>query len=370
VRDPATGEPTGVLKDMAQDLVGRVVPRPTRDEMEQALHAALAEAARVGLTSIHDISVDGDSWNGSFTGEIQLLRSAELEGRLTCRFYEIVPIADEAKLVEAGISRDMGSEFLKMGAVKAFADGSLGSGTAWMFEPFSDDPNNRGLPLPLMNPPSKMEELARKADEAGIQLCIHAIGDRAIAEILDMYARLGGEHAAGHRYRVEHAQHMRREDFARFGKLGIVASMQPYHAIDDGRWAEKRIGPLRARTSYAWRSMLDAGAPLAFGSDWPVAPLDPLQGIYAALTRATLDDRNPQGWIPEEQITLDEALRAYTYGSAYAAFQEKEKGTLAPGKLADLVVLSQDLFKIPPGKIRATRVDLTIVGGKVVYQRK
>jgi hypothetical protein len=368
VRDPKSGEPTGILKDEAQDLVAKVIPRPTESEMEEALRAALKEAARVGLTSVHDIIVDTDSWNGSFTGEIQLLRRAELEGWLTCRIYAITPIAQWKKLAEAGISHDMGSDFLKLGAVKAFADGSLGSRTGWMFKPYDDDPGNSGLPMPLMIPPSKMEALARGADKAGIQLCTHAIGDRAVSTILDIYERLGGDHPAAHRFRVEHAQHVQREDFARFGRLGIVASMQPYHAIDDGRWAEKRIGHERARSSYAWKSMLDAGAVLAFGSDWPVAPLDPLSGIYAAVTRATLDGRNPDGWFPEQRLSVEEALRAYTWGCAYAAFQEMDKGTISPGKLADLVVLSEDLLRIPPERIKDVRVEITIVGGRVVYK--
>ena len=370
VRDPQTLEPTGVLKDAAESLVARVIPRPTEAEMEEALKAGLAEARRVGVTSVQNVSVGSDSPNGSFSGEVRLLRRAELEGWLTCRFYEITPIARWQRLADAGVSHDMGSDFLKLGAVKAFADGSLGSRTAWMFEPFNDDPGNQGLPMPLMAPPSRMETAARGADGAQIQLAIHAIGDRANAEILDIYARLGGEHPAAHRFRIEHAQHVRGEDFARFGKLGVIACMQPYHAIDDGRWAEKRLGRERARTSYAWRSMLDAGAPLAFGTDWPVAPLDPLLGIYAAVTRATLDGRHPHGWFPEERLTVEEALRAYTQGSAYAAFEEGEKGTISPGRLADLVVLSDDVFTVPPEEIRDAHVVLTLVGGKVVYQAR
>jgi hypothetical protein len=369
VRD-ATGEPTGVFKDAAQDLIAKVIPPPTEPEMTEALRAALAEAARVGLTSVHSITVDAESWNGSFTSEIQLLRRAELEGWLTCRMYEIIPITKWEKLREAGLAHNMGDDFIKLGGVKAFADGSLGSATAWMDEPFADDPTNRGIPLPLMNPPTKMEALARGADQAHIQICIHAIGDRAIAEILDMYARLGRDNAAPHRFRIEHAQHMRPQDFARFGKMGIIASMQPYHAIDDGRWAEKRLGHARLKWSYAWRSMLDAGAPLAFGSDWPVAPLSPILGIYAAVTRATLDGKHPDGWFPGQRLTVEEALRAYTQGSAYAAFQENEKGSIAPGKLADIVVLSDDLLTIPPAQIKDAQVAMTIVGGRIVYELK
>jgi predicted amidohydrolase YtcJ len=368
VHDPQSGEPTGVMKDAAEDLVGKVVSRPTEAEMEEALRVALREAARVGVTSVQDITVDLDSFNGSFTGEIQLLRRAELEGWLTCRMYEIIPIAHWEKLEGAGVTRDMGSNFLKLGAVKGFADGSLGSRTAWMSEPYNDDPSNHGLPMEIMNPPTKMQALVEGADRAGIQICIHAIGDRAISEMLDIYSRVGGDHPTAHRFRIEHAQHVRPPDFARFGRLGVIASMQPYHCIDDGRWAEKRIGHDRARSSYAWRSMLEAGVPLAFGSDWPVAPLAVLPGIYAAVTRATLDGKRPAGWIPEERLTVTEALLAYTQGSAFAEFEEKGKGTLAPGKLADVVVLSDDLFKIPPERIKDAQVVLTVVGGKVVYR--
>ena len=368
VRDPHSLEPTGVLKDAAQNLVARVIPRPTQGEFEEALKAGLAEARRVGVTSVQDISVDGDSPNGSFTGEIELLRRAEYEGWLTCRFYEITPIADWQRLAEAGLGRGMGSEFLKMGAVKGFADGSLGSRTAWMWDPFTDDPGNSGLPLPLMNPPAKMEAAVAGSNKAGIQVAIHAIGDRANAEMLDIFARVGGTDAAARRFRIEHAQHLRPQDIPRFGKLGVIASMQPYHAIDDGRWAEKRIGHERAHSSYAWRSMLEAGAPLAFGTDWPVAPLNPLLGVYAAVTRATLDGKHPEGWFPEQRLSVEQALRAYTQGSAYAAFEEQEKGTIAPGKLADIVVLSDHLFSIPPEKIKEVHVVITIVGGRAVFR--
>jgi hypothetical protein len=214
-----------------------------------------------------------------------------------------------------------------------------------------------------------MEGLVRKAQSEGIHPCIHAIGDRAVAEMLDLYERVGGLSTRPARLRIEHAQHTRAEDFARFARLGVIASMQPYHAIDDGRWAEKKIGARRARTSYAWRSMQNAGVPLAFGSDWPVAPLSPILGIYAAVTRATLDGKHPEGWIPEERVSAEEALRAYTTGGAFAAFEEGEKGTISPGKLADLVVLSEDIFAAPPERIKDVKVKMTVVGGKIVYER-
>jgi len=367
VHDPQTGEPTGVFKDAAQGLIERVIPNPTEAEFEEAIKAGLAEARRTGVTSVQDMALGDATPDGSFTSEVRLLRRAENAGWLTCRFYEITPIEEWQRLADAGIEHGLGSEWLQLGAVKGFADGSLGSRTAWFFDPYADDPSNRGLPQPLMSPPAKMEEAVRGADAAGIQLAVHAIGDRAVAEMLDIYTRAGGGDPRLHRFRIEHAQHMRPEDFKRFGQLGIVASMQPYHAIDDGRWAEKRIGHESARWSYAWRSMLDAGAPLAFGTDWPVAPLNPLLGIYAAVTRATLDGKHPEGWFPEQRLTVDEALRAYTQGSAYAAFQEDDKGTLAPGKLADVIVLSDDPFKIAPEKIRDLKVTMTIVGGRAAY---
>ncbi|HEV2177332.1 MAG TPA: amidohydrolase [Terriglobia bacterium] len=368
VRDPKTHEPTGVFKDAAQGLIEHVIPNPSEAEYEEAIKTGLAEARRVGVTSVEDMNLGGDTPDGQFTGEIRLLSRAEREGWLTCRFTEYIPIRQWKTLADAALSHNMGSDFLKLGGVKGFADGSLGSRTAWMFEPYADDPHNFGIPLPMMSPPAKMEAAVRGADAAGIQIAVHAIGTRAVAEMLDIYQRVGGADSPAHRFRIEHAQHMRPQDFARFGKLGIVASMQPYHAIDDGRWAEKRINHEVAKYSYAWRSMLDAGAPLAFGTDWPVAPLNPLLGIYAAVTRATLDGKHPEGWFPEQKLTLDEALRAYTAGSAYAAFQEGDRGTIAPGKLGDVIVLSDDLFSIAPEKIRDAHVEMTIVGGKVVFQ--
>ncbi len=368
VRDAATGEPTGVLKDAAQDLVARIIPPPSEADALEALEAGLAEARRHGVTGVHDINLGSNTPGADFAGELRLLRRLEAEQKLTCRFYEIIPLTEWKRLADAGIGRGMGADFIKLGALKAFADGSLGSQTAWFFEPYDNRPRYRGLPLPLMNPPAKMEGLAREANAAGLQLAIHAIGDRAVAEILDLYQKLGGRNPAAPRFRIEHAQHVRPEDFARFGRMGIIASMQPYHAVDDGRWAEKLIGRKRARTSYAWRSMLEARAPVAFGTDWPVAPLNPLLTLHAALTRVTLDGRHPGGWIPQQAITGEQALRAYTAGSAYAAFEESDCGTVAVGKRGDLVVLSENLLKIPPEEIPNARVLLTVVGGRIVYR--
>jgi len=219
-----------------------------------------------------------------------------------------------------------------------------------------------------MQPLDAMLDRMIKADRAGLQLCIHAIGDQGISIILDLFEKViqaNGER--DRRFRIEHAQHMAWKDFDRFAKLPVIASMQPYHAIDDGRWAEKRIGPERIKSTYAFRTFLDKGVKLAFGTDWNVAPLDPMQGLYAAVTRATLDGKNPNGWVPEQKITLAEAVQAYTMGSAYAEFQEKEKGSITAGKLADLVILSRDIFAIPSAEIRNVKVETTIVGGKTVW---
>jgi len=269
-----------------------------------------------------------------------------------------------------GVRRAFGSPWLRIGALKGYADGSLGSSTAFFYEPFSDQPGSHGLLSDEETPPAAMLERMMGADAAGLQLCIHAIGDQGIALVLDQFAAVAAAHGpADRRFRVEHAQHMAAKDFARFAQGGVIASMQPYHAIDDGRWAEKRIGPERIKTTYAFRSLLDAGARLAFGSDAPVAPLDPIQGIYGAVTRATLDGKNPGGWVPGEKITVDEALRAYTSANAWGMYWDQVTGVLKPGYQADLVVLDKDLKAIAPEEIRGVKVTATVVAGKVVYSR-
>ncbi|HZU44526.1 MAG TPA: amidohydrolase family protein, partial [Terriglobales bacterium] len=258
----------------------------------------------------------------------------------------------------------------RMGAVKGYADGSLGSTTAYFFEPYTDAPNTRGLLSSQMQPLSAMRDRMMRSDDGGLQLCTHAIGDEAISITLDLYSEVAKAHgAADRRWRIEHAQHMAAKDFDRFAQLKVIASVQPYHAIDDGRWAEKRIGPERIKTTYAFRTFLDHGVRLAFGTDWDVAPLNPLLTIYAAVTRATLDGKNPDGWVPEQKLKVPEAVEAYTMGSAYAEFQDKVKGSVAPGKLADMVILSDDIFTIDPKLIRDVTVERTIVGGKIVFEK-
>jgi predicted amidohydrolase YtcJ len=359
VRD-AAGQPTGLLKDAAMGLVGRVIPPFTPARRAQALARALEHAASLGVTSVRDMGPDA--------ADLATYAAFAESGRLTTRVSAAPPElqwADQAKL---GIRRGFGTPVLALGAVKGFADGSLGSTTAYFFEPYTDAPATRGLLADEMIPLEGMRERLTGADAAGLQLCIHAIGDQAISVVLDLFTGIAGANGPrDRRFRIEHAQHVAPKDFDRFASLGVIAAVQPYHAIDDGRWAERRIGPERIKTTYAFRTFLDRGVRLALGSDWPVAPLSPILGIHAAVTRATIDGRNPGGWVPEQKITVEEAVRGYTAGSAYAEFTDAEKGTLAPGALADLVVLSEDIFAIPPERIRDVTIRTTIVGGRVVY---
>ena len=359
VRD-AKGNPTGVLKDAAMEYVNKVIPPMSRERRLRAARRALEHAASLGVTSVQDMSLD--------YADIAVYSELAERDELQSRIYAAPALAlwqDQAKL---GLRRAWGSYYLRTGVLKGYTDGSLGAATAYMFAPFADDPKNRGLLSEEMTPPSKMRERIMNADAAGLQLAIHAIGDQAISMALDIFAdvgRINGER--DRRFRIEHAQHMAAKDFARFAKLQVIASMQPYHTIDDGRWAEKRLGPERAKTTYAFRTFLDQGVKLAVGTDWPVAPLSPMLTIYAAATRATLDGRQPNGWVPEEKISVAEAVETYTLGSAFAEFQEKEKGSITAGKLADMVLLSDDIFSIRPEAIRDVQVVTTIVGGKVVY---
>ena len=365
VRD-AKGNPRGNFKDAAQTLITKAIPPMSHNQRMRAAKRALELAASVGVTSVQQMSngVSADDY-----ADIAAYSELQERGELTARIY-MAPIetgwADQAKI---GLRHAWGSSYLRVGALKGYADGSLGSGTAYMYEGFSDEPNNKGILSDEMHPVEGMRDRLTKADAAGLQICVHAIGDQGISMILDIFDSI--EKANGYhdqRFRIEHAQHMAPKDFERFEKLHVIASMQPYHAIDDGRWAERRLGHERARYSYAWRSMLDHHVTLAFGTDCPVAPLNPMLGLYAAVTRATLDGKNPKGWIPEEKITLPEAIEAYTMGSSYAEFQEKEKGSITPGKLADFVVLSDDIFRIGAEAIRNVKIETTVVGGKVVYR--
>jgi predicted amidohydrolase YtcJ len=290
------------------------------------------------------------------------------QGKLKTRIYAVSPLGDWQRWQKTGIRRAFGDEMLRVGGLKGFADGSLGSTTAWFYEPYLDAPNSTGLASDEM---PKMFENVTSADKAELQVMIHAIGDRANDEILKVYKRVEKENGKrDRRFRVEHAQHLNADLIRRFAADKVVASMQPYHAIDDGRWAYKRLDERRLKGTYAFRLLLDAGAVLAFGSDWFVAPLNPIAGVYAAVTRRTFDNKNPAGWIPEQKISVEEAVRAYTVGSAFAEFQENVKGTIAPGKLADFVILSDDIFSTNPNDIEKTRVVMTVVNGRIVYEAK
>jgi predicted amidohydrolase YtcJ len=363
------GNPTGILKDAASALVVRIMPPLSGDEQDRVMEAAMREAAAHGVTSVQnmaDTPEDEDQPN-----QFREFQKLERSGKLTFRIYEAMNIRDWKALAGSGVVAPFGSAMLRIGNLKSFADGALGSETAWMDEPFANQPGYSGISSADLLDLDKYYDELRQADKAGLQITIHAIGDRANRTILDLYARLEKDNGpADRRLRIEHAQHLHPVDYARFAQLGVIASMQPYHAIDDGRWAVTELGPERIKSSYAWKSLLDAGATLAFGSDWPVAPFDPVMGIYAAATRRTLDGKNPNGWIPGQRITVAQAVRAYTMGSAFAEHQEKVKGSIEPGKLADLVVLSDDIFTIAPEAIEKTKVDMTIVDGRVVYERK
>jgi hypothetical protein len=357
VRD-AAGEPTGVLKDNAMGLLDHAIPDPSPAIEDRALDAAMSYVAAQGVTSVDHMG----TWN-----DLAVFERARVAGRLRTRIYAAVPLATWERLRDTVAARGRGDAWLRIGALKGFVDGSLGSHTAAMLAPFTDAPNDTGL---LVNTPADLYRWTSGADRAGLHVIVHAIGDRANRLQLDIYQRVEQENGPrDRRFRIEHAQHLAPADIPRFAQLGVIASMQPYHAIDDGRWAERVIGHDRSRTTYAFRSLLDAHTHLAFGSDWDVAPPTPIEGIYAAATRRTLDDAHPGGWIPEQKITVEEALRAYTTGAAYASFEEGIKGSLVRGKLADFVIVDKDLTRIPPDQIRDAHVMMTFVGGVQMYSR-
>ena len=356
----ANGDPTGVLKDNAQGLIDEAIPDPPPALADKALDAAMAYVASHGVTSVVNM---GYSW-----WDYSVFKRASDARRMITRIYAVAPLSSWAQLRDTVAANGVGDDWLHIGGLKAFVDGSIGSHTALMLRPFNDAPNDSGL---RVTPAESLYARTLAADKAGLQVMVHAIGDKAIRTQLDIFERVEKENGPrDRRFRIEHAQHLSPADIPRFAELGVIASMQPYHAIDDGRWVDTVIGKDRSRYTYAFRSLIDAKATVAFGSDWSVAPADPIYGIYAAVTRRTLDDKNPNGWVPEEKVTVEEALRAYTVNGAYAEFQEKEKGTIEVGKLADITIIDQDLTKIPPETIRDAKIVATIAGGKVVYQRR
>ena len=363
VRDPATGEPTGILKDAAMDPIWPLIPDPAEGELLRAARAALAEANRHGITSVQDMAYAYGA--GDIGTYEELNRLGELTARMYCRTY----ISDWKSLADAGVHAGSGSEMIRLGSLKGFADGSLGSSTALFFEKYLNE-DTYGLPGDALAD-GRLERWMTSADSARLQLSIHAIGDSANSLILGIFARIAGKNPPwDRRFRIEHAQHISPEDFSRFRALNVIACVQPYHAIDDGRWAAGRIGEERCKTTYAFRTFLDNGVRICFGSDWTVAPISPVLGIYAAVTRRTTDGANPSGWHPEQKISVAEAIRGYTIDAAYAAFEENEKGSITTGKMADFTVLEDDILAIDPAAIENVQVAMTILGGKIVYRSR
>ena len=355
----ANGNPTGVLKDNAQDMVFNVMPPPSQQELDETFLRAQQYALSLGVTQVNDM--------GSFGGypEIETYRRAEKNGALKMRLYSFVPLATWQKLYEYVQANGKGDDWVKWGGLKGFADGSLGSTTAWFYKPYLDQPNSTGL---TVTDTATMRKRILNADSVHLQVAIHAIGDRANDFILSCFEEAEKRDGKNdQRFRIEHAQHLSTDALTKFASLHVIPSMQPYHAIDDGRWAYKRIDADRISRTYAFRTLIDNKSLLAFGTDWDVAPLNPLLGIYAAVTRRTLDDKNPNGWVPEQKITVAEAVQCYTAGSAYAGFNENKTGKLKAGMLADFIVLDKNIFEINPVEIKDVQVLRTIVGGKEMF---
>ncbi len=367
----AGGNPTGIFKDAARNLIARVIPAATIDQMAGALLSAQEHSIQHGVTSVQDMGLLGADAMANSPDLLRAYQRLLHRNELAVRVSLHTPLPAWERLADLGIVAGFGNEKFRIGAVKGFADGSLGSTTAWFFEPYTDAPHTCGGPSDELCDETAMYRNIAGSDRAGLQLAIHAIGDRANHKVLDFFQRLELECGARERRcRIEHAQHLRAADIRRFATQHVIASVQPYHALEDGRWATRRIGADRARLSWAFRSLLDAGTVLALGSDWWVAPINPLLTIYAAVTRCTVDGSHREGWVPEEKISVREAVHAYTVGSAYASCEEHIKGSLEPGKLADIAILSEDIFRIDPGEIQHTKVDATILDGNVVYERR
>ncbi|MGE5110739.1 MAG: amidohydrolase [Acidobacteriaceae bacterium] len=364
------GGPNGIFIDAAKSLIERVIPAVTFRQLITCLQAAQAHAFQFGVTSVQDMGFVAPVIQQRTTDLFRAYQHLRKNGDLKIRVALHTPLPLWKVLADLGVLSAFGDETLQIGGLKGFADGSLGSSTAWFLEPYTDNPKNSGGPSDELTEPDGMYATMIGGDSAGLQLAIHAIGDCANTKILDFFDKIESSNGPrDRRFRIEHAQHVHPPDFARFAKMSVVASMQPYHCIDDGRWACGRIGAERAKAAWPTRSLLDAGVRVAFGSDWWVAPIDPLAGIYAATTRRPIDGSHPEGWVPEQKISVKEAVHAYTVGSAFASFQDHVKGSLEPGKLADIAVLSEDIFSMPAEDIARAKVDMTIAGGEVVFDR-
>jgi hypothetical protein len=340
------------------DLIAAVMPNPSEKILDECLQRAIRHAFEHGVTQVSDMGNYG-GWT-----DLETYRRAQANKRLDLRIYSFVPLSSWARLDSFVKKNGTGNDMLHWGGVKGFVDGSLGSTTAWFFKPYLDAPQTTGLQL---TDTVIMRKWLLAADSAGLHIATHAIGDHAINWLLNRYQEAEEKTQRDHRFRIEHAQHLQQSDIPRFAGLKIIPSMQPYHAIDDGKWAGKRLDSARLNGTYAFADLIKSGASVTFGSDWTVAPLDPIAGIYAAVTRRTLDDKNPNGWFPNQKINVETALRCYTSNNAYANFMENKTGKLKAGMLADMVVLSEDLFAIKPSNIQSVKVLRTIVNGKEVY---
>ncbi len=355
-KDTLTGEPTGILKDNAMVLIYKIITEHSKDEYFDAALTAMEEAKKNGITTIHDITLPND---------FKTFERIYNENKLTVRIYCRLPISNYKNFING---RKKNDDKLQAKSLKAFSDGSLGSGTAWFFEPYKNIKSNFGLATEIVAN-GQLEKLAFEADKNKRQICIHAIGDKANNFVLNLYEKIKKENPEwDRRFRIEHAQHLKHEDIPRFSDICVIASSQPYHLADDGNFAEEKIGTERLKNSFAFRSFLNAGVNLCFGSDWPVAPLNAILGIHAAVTRQTSNEQNPEGWIPQQKITVEEAIKCYTINNAYAGFQEEKIGSIEPGKLADLVILSKNILSIEPEKIKDVKVDMTIFDGKIIYE--
>ncbi|MFL5330530.1 MAG: amidohydrolase [Gemmataceae bacterium] len=365
-REPGTNRVTGILRDNAMALVEAIIPKPDEAEIIEGVRGALAAMRQAGITSCADME-------GSATPVRRILlrvyQQMARAGELMCRVEVRLPIAEWKELAALPIQANFGNDYFRIGGVKGYMDGSLGSNTAKMFAPYLNDPNTTGL---FVTSRDQMLEYVQDCDRAGLSIAVHAIGDEANAAMLDICDAVRNSNGPrDRRIRIEHSQHLRPQDIPRFRELGVIASMQPYHVVDDGRWAEGRIGAARCASSYAFRSLLDSGAKLALGSDWPIAPVNPFLGIDAAVNRRTIDGKHPDGWFPEQRITVREAIEGYTLGAAYASFQEKERGSVSPGKYADFVILSHDILDPAlRNVIGSTQVVATVVGGKIVHDAR
>ena len=355
----SNGELTGIFRDNAMSLIESNIPPPTPQQEDDALDAAMRYVNQFGVTSVHHMG---------FWSQLDIFQRAYEQGKLSTRIYAVTPLHEWEKLASWKDNHGNGDEWLRTGGLKGFVDGSLGSHTAAFLDPYTDSPEDSGF---FVNSEADLQKWIQGADSAGLQVITHAIGDRAIRSLLNIYQSVSEANPSrDRRFRIEHAQHIAPEDLPRFASLDVIPSMQPYHAADDGRWADRVIGQVRSQTTYAFRSLLDNQARIAFGSDWFVAPPVPLAGIHAAVTRQTLDGAHPDGWVPEQKITVDEALRAYTIDAAFAGFSEQHTGSLEAGKRADFVILSEDITEISPEKINEVVIRMTVVDGKVVYANK